>query len=52
MKIINKYQLQIDMKKYLAIAFYKKIERRGFFVKSHGLELKEGNMSVSYIIGE
>ena len=32
MKIINKYQLQIDIKKYLAIAFYKKIERRGFYI--------------------
>ena len=52
MKIINKYQLQIDMKKYLAIAFYKKIERRGFFITSKDLELKEGNMSVAYIKGE
>ena len=32
MKIINKYQLQIDLRKYLAIAFYKKIERRGFYI--------------------
>ena len=40
------------MKKYLAIAFYKKIERRGFFITSKDLELKEGNMSVAYIEGE
>lgn len=32
MKIINKYQLPIDLTKYLAIAFYKKIERRGFYI--------------------
>ena len=36
MKIINKYQLQIDIKKYLAIAFYKKIERRGFYISFNG----------------
>ena len=45
MKIVNKYQLQIDMKKYLAIAFYKKIERRGFFVKQ-----KDGKELVNYKI--
>ena len=27
LKIRNKYQLEIDMQKYLAIAFYKKIEK-------------------------
>ena len=31
LKIRNKYQLEIDMKKYLAIAYYKKIEKRGFY---------------------
>lgn len=52
MKIINKYQLQIEMKQYLAIAFYKKIEKRGFYITSHGIQIKEGNMIVSHIIGE
>ena len=41
MKIINKYQLLIDIKKYLAIAFYKKIERRGFYITVDGEELKD-----------
>ena len=31
LKIRNKYQLEIDLKKYLAIAYYKKIEKRGFY---------------------
>lgn len=39
MKIINKYQLQIDIKKYLAIAFYKKIEKRGFYINMNNEEL-------------
>ena len=50
MKIINKYQLQLDIKKYLAIAFYKKIERRGFYIsigdepipEDYKLEIKLG----------
>lgn len=50
MKIINKYQLQIDLKQYLAIAFYKKIERRGFYIsigdkpipEDYKLEIKLG----------
>lgn len=41
MKIINKYQLQIDLRKYLAIAFYKKIERRGFYITIENEELKD-----------
>ena len=41
MKIINKYQLQIDIKKYLAIAFYKKIERRGFYISNSGEDIPE-----------
>ena len=41
MKIINKYQLQIDIQKYLAIAFYKKIERRGFYITLDNQELKD-----------
>lgn len=41
MKIINKYQLQIDIRKYLAIAFYKKIERRGFYISNSGEDIPE-----------
>lgn len=41
MKIINKYQLQIDIREYLAIAFYKKIERRGFYISKSGVVIPE-----------
>ena len=41
MKIINKYQLQIDIKQYLAIAFYKKIEKRGFYITIDDEELHD-----------
>ena len=41
MKIINKYQLQIDIREYLAIAFYKKIERRGFYISKSGEVIPE-----------
>ena len=39
LKVRNKYQLEIDLKKYLAIALYKKIEKRGFYVKLDDEEL-------------
>lgn len=41
LKIRNKYQLEIDMKKYLAIAYYKKIEKRGFYVLIENEEFNE-----------
>lgn len=41
LKIRNKYQLEIDMKKYLAIAYYKKIEKRGFYVLIDNEEFNE-----------
>ena len=41
LKIRNKYQLEIDMKKYLAIAYYKKIEKRGFYVLIGNEEFNE-----------
>lgn len=50
MKIINKYQLQIDLKKYLAIAFYKKIERRGFYISISGEVIPE-SFKISNEIG-
>lgn len=50
MKIINKYQLQIDIKKYLAIAFYKKIERRGFYI-SIGDEPIPDNFKIEIELG-
>lgn len=50
MKIINKYQLLIDIKKYLAIAFYKKIERRGFYI-SIGDEPIPDNFKIEIELG-
>ena len=41
LKIRNKYQLEIDLKKYLAIAYYKKIEKRGFYVLIEDNEFNE-----------
>lgn len=41
LKIRNKYQLEIDMTKYLAIAYYKKIEKRGFYVLLGNEEFNE-----------
>lgn len=32
-KINNKYKIIIDMKEYLAVALYKRIEKRGFLIK-------------------
>lgn len=32
-KINNKYKVDIDMKEYLAVALYKRIEKRGFLIK-------------------
>ena len=52
MKIINKYQLPVDMKIYLAIAFYKKIERRGFYITKKDLEIKDDKLIVCYKEGD
>lgn len=41
LKIRNKYQLEIDLNKYLAIAYYKKIEKRGFYVLIEDNEFNE-----------
>lgn len=32
-KINNKYKVDIDIKEYLAVALYKRIEKRGFLIK-------------------
>lgn len=41
LKIRNKYSLEIDLKKYLSIAYYKKIEKRGFYVLIEDNEFNE-----------
>lgn len=33
-KLINKYKINLDIRLYLAISFYKKIEKRGFLIKT------------------
>lgn len=44
-KLIAKYHVNIDLKDYLLLVFYKKIEKRGFKVKFYAnndiIELKE-----------
>ena len=40
-KIINKYKVEINLKLYLAIALYKKIEKRGFRMQYFGKEVDE-----------
>ena len=41
MKIYNKYKILIDLSEYLAVALYKKIEKRGFLVYYGNVNLKE-----------
>ena len=40
-KIINRYKVDIDLFYYLAISFYKKIEKRGFRVLLHDDEVNQ-----------
>lgn len=44
-KITNKYKIKINISNYLAVSFYKKIEKRGFRVidRNSGLEIDEFN---------
>ena len=32
LKLQNKYRLKLDIKEYLAIVYYKQIEKRGFYI--------------------
>lgn len=40
-KIINRYKVKAELKLYLAISLYKKIEKRGFRVLYRGQEVEE-----------
>lgn len=40
-KLINKYKNRIDFTKYLAISFYRKIEKRGFLIKDNSGIIKD-----------
>lgn len=50
-KIKNKYKVYIDLNNYLAFVFYKKIEKRGFYVINNitNEEVKELNFA-SYLM--
>lgn len=43
-KLEIKYKILIDFRVYLAISFYKKIEKRGFRIKSDNVEINENLM--------
>lgn len=34
-KLYNKYKIHVNFKQFLALSFYKKIEKRGFYVKGY-----------------
>lgn len=40
-KIINRYKVKAELRLYLAISLYKKIEKRGFRVLYRGQEVEE-----------
>lgn len=48
-KLELKYHIVVDFKKYLAIAYYKRIERRGFRVKEYNLEFNENMKIKNYL---
>jgi len=41
-KIFNKYKIRCNFNKFLALSYYKKIEKRGFYVVGYdAIEIKE-----------
>lgn len=45
-KIINKYHVSIDMKKYLLICLYNNIEKRGFLIEVNNKRIKENGYQI------
>lgn len=45
-KIKNKYKVNIELSLYLAVALYKSIEKRGFYVKNNKMEFLINEMSI------
>ena len=46
-KLYNKYKILCDFKVYLALSFYRKIEKRGFYVIGYdGLEIKDNTVII------
>lgn len=54
LRIENKYNVDIDLGIYLAVAFYKKIEKRGFKIlsKIDKKELTKNSLFGNIILGE
>ena len=48
-KIINKYKVKINLNLYLAISFYQKIEKRGFYIKYGNEEIEIPKFEVDLI---
>lgn len=48
-KIINKYKVKINLNLYLAISFYQKIEKRGFYIKYGNEEIENPRFEVDLI---
>ena len=40
-KLINRFHVDINMKKYFLISFYKQIEKRGFLIKYKNITFKD-----------
>lgn len=40
-KLKNKYSVNINLKDYLAVAFYKKVQKKGFRVEFKGIKIDE-----------
>ncbi len=47
-KLYNKYKILCDFKVYLSLSFYRKIEKRGFYVLGYdGLEVKDNTTIIT-----
>lgn len=49
-KLINRYHVDINMEIYFLIAFYKKIEKRGFLIKYKDTTYREDILTLNTII--
>lgn len=49
-KLINRFHVDIDMQLYFLIAFYKKIEKRGFLIKYKDTTYREDILTLNTII--
>lgn len=49
-KIINRYNLDIDLSKYFLISFYKLIEKRGFLIEYKNKRINKSDLNIVSII--